>query len=891
MLQTAKMRPGPENSDGTVAMSLPATRSAKAESVTAPTDADPRAATERDPIGGLIQQIQETFFNQSPTAKPAQIRQEPDGTIIGEIGASDPDEDPLSYKVSERPQHGTVVIHANGDYTYTPNPEFASTGGTDTFTATVSETNASQHVHGPIGLINRVIRTVSFGLLNPNDGSYVDTPVTVNVTTVNGAPVAGRPEVGSPDPATGVVTGKVIATDPDGDTLTYTGSGVTPRGSVVVEADGRFTYTPTTQARLAAYSTVGADYDEFTITVTDGRGGTTTVAVKDIMIDDVHAAVTDTVTLPGAATGAIVFGADGMRYQTLVTRHGDGSQTTHVAVFRPDVDEPVLIDVPGAPVGNVVVGSDGAIHQTTLDYTAGGTVARVAIFEPGPENLAVVETPGYADGGVVLGPNGIVYQNTRTGTSENAVTHVTVIDREQPGNPITIDAAGFAAGGVVVAPNGTAYLTTGTGDHFDGYVTHVTVISPIDPANAVTFDLLGRVSEDPNSEGLPAPVTISGDGTAYQTTSTEGSTRVMIFRPDAPTEPTTLDIAGTAYGAVVIGPDGSAYQTTEILTANIATRVTVIDPADPARSIPIDLPGHLYRGGDTLTAWINGDVRFGPDGTVYQLTRTRSGGSNLTHVAVIDPLDPTHPNIVDVAGKPYDEGFVIGPDRIVYLTTRTGGYGTAHTLVTAIDPADAANATTIEVPGLAYYDDSGLELRGGAVVGANGTAYQLTFTRVGPVQNKFVTHLTLLDPTNPLSVDFPAVVQLRRAVVGVDGTAFVSGNSATLIQLAVVDPDSITNPAIVGIPGSTVGDLVFGPDGTAFQTTRSQPSTGRHFTQVTVINPAIPKDLTTIEFEGRPVGSQQLGPDGAVYQTTINDDTGESVIHVITVAPRPVVAV
>ena len=35
-------------------------------------------------------------------------------------------------------------------------------------------------------------------------------------------PVVGTPVVVRPDPQTGVVTGSIVATDPDGDTLTYT---------------------------------------------------------------------------------------------------------------------------------------------------------------------------------------------------------------------------------------------------------------------------------------------------------------------------------------------------------------------------------------------------------------------------------------------------------------------------------------------------------------------------------------------------------------------------------------------------------------------------------------------------------------------------------------------
>lgn len=896
VLQTAKVRSGSVDSDGTAAMSLPASRSAKAESATAPADTEPRAATERDPVGGLIRQIQETFFNQSPIAKPAQIRQEPDGTIIGKIGASDPEEDPLSYRVSERPQHGTVVIHANGDYTYTPNPEFASTGGTDTFTATVSETNAAQHVHGPIGLINRVIRAVSFGLLNPNDGSYVDTPVTVNVTAVNHAPVAGRPEVASPDPATGVVTGKVIATDPDGDTLTYTGSGVTPRGSVVVEGDGSFTYTPTTQARLAAYSTVGADYDEFTVTVTDGRGGTTTVAVKDILVDPVHAAVTDTITIPDIVSSDVAVGPDGTRYYTRFIRVSSEAALTRVLVFNPaDAHTRAVIDIPGSPEGGVVLGPDGKIHQTTEGYGTDGRVTRVAIIDPSDYlNPTIIKTIGRPIGGVVLGPDGTVYQTTFSGSSSDRITHVTVIDPDAPTNSATIDTRGTSAGRVIVAPSGKAFLTTGTGNHRDGYVTHVTVIDPADPQTSVTFDLPGTVPVDRYSEGIPAPVAIGSDGTVYQTTATESATRVTIFSPGDPAHPTAIDIDGRANGGVIIGPDGSAYQTTAT-TGPTSTRVTVIDPQAPADSITVVLPGTPYIGGgsDGPSTWVNGSVVFGQDGTVYQLTYTRTGPStpNINHVAVIDPTGIAHPTVVDVVGKLNDYGFVTGPDGSAYLTTYTGNFTEGYvTRVTVIDPSDRSHTTTFDVPGVAYLGDAGIEPRGGAVVGADGTAYQVTFTWVNQGDVLYTTHVTLLDSEDPVTVDLPSAIRVNRALVGPDGTAFVSSRFGNLMQLAVIDPDNPTHPSVVAIAGQRTDDLVFGPDGTAFQTTQSEPSTGKYLTQVTVIDPANPMNLSRIEFDGRPVGGVESGPDGTFYQTSVLA-SGESVIHVISLAPRPAVAV
>ena len=99
-------------------------------------------------------------------------------------------------------------------------------------------------------------------------------------TGANHAPTA-TVTVGSPDPVTGVVTGRVIGSDVDGDPLTYQ---VRRRraGAVVVGISGSFTYTPTDTARTNAASRppLPADLqDNFTVSIDDGRGGTAAAGV------------------------------------------------------------------------------------------------------------------------------------------------------------------------------------------------------------------------------------------------------------------------------------------------------------------------------------------------------------------------------------------------------------------------------------------------------------------------------------------------------------------------------------------------------------------------------------------------------------------------------------
>ena len=82
-------------------------------------------------------------------------------------------------------------------------------------------------------------------------------------------PTDGTAVLDPPQPGTGVVTGRVIAVDPDGDPLLYTASPVTAQGSVAVAPDGTFVYTPNP----------GALADSFIVNVSDGRGGSLDVPV------------------------------------------------------------------------------------------------------------------------------------------------------------------------------------------------------------------------------------------------------------------------------------------------------------------------------------------------------------------------------------------------------------------------------------------------------------------------------------------------------------------------------------------------------------------------------------------------------------------------------------
>ncbi|WP_137148744.1 Ig-like domain-containing protein [Mycolicibacterium sp. CR10] len=118
-------------------------------------------------LAWLRRQVQETFFNRTPTAESQQLLYSPtDGSVLGRINATDAEGDELMWRLVEGPRHGTVTLGVDGSYRYTPDPDFVAFGGVDAFVVTVRD--AGLHMH----------------LFNGTGKTVVAVPVTVTNTAV-----------------------------------------------------------------------------------------------------------------------------------------------------------------------------------------------------------------------------------------------------------------------------------------------------------------------------------------------------------------------------------------------------------------------------------------------------------------------------------------------------------------------------------------------------------------------------------------------------------------------------------------------------------------------------------------------------------------------------------
>ena len=203
---------------------------------------------------------------------------------------SDGDGNPLSVVVVSGPTHGTLVMDADGEFTYTP---AANYNGPDSFTYRAND-----------GTVNSNLATV-----------------TITVSSVNDAPVA-LPDSYSTNEDTPLVVAapglKANDSDVEGSALTAVKVANPAHGTVTVNANGSFTYTPT------------ANYngpDSFTYRVSDGTANSATVTVT-LTVNAVN-------DLPVAASQARSLNEDATRAIVLVGTDAEGSPLTYTIVTPP----------------------------------------------------------------------------------------------------------------------------------------------------------------------------------------------------------------------------------------------------------------------------------------------------------------------------------------------------------------------------------------------------------------------------------------------------------------------------------------------------------------------------------------------------------------------------
>jgi ELWxxDGT repeat protein/VCBS repeat-containing protein len=184
--------------------------------------------------------------------------------IANGVLANDDDEGgPLTAAVVDQPDNGTLVLNADGSFTYTPDENFF---GTDTFTYRALSGDDQSNV----SIVTITVNEVDDPVETTPDAYTVNEDGTLTVNAANG--VLANDE------------------DPDSDTLTVSLGTSTTNGTLTLNADGSFVYTPN-----ANFS--GAD--TFTYRVNDGAttSDPVTVTITVNATNDLPVGVADSYTV------------------------------------------------------------------------------------------------------------------------------------------------------------------------------------------------------------------------------------------------------------------------------------------------------------------------------------------------------------------------------------------------------------------------------------------------------------------------------------------------------------------------------------------------------------------------------------------------------------------
>ena len=427
--------------------------------------------------------------------------------INGNLGSAGLDGDLLTYTVTN-PSQGTLEVGKDGDYTYTPNAELAHTGGTDTFSASVTGLRLVRNVFGYAGVLRYVIPKMALsGTAAPDT-----TVVTVNIPRglVNADPIVEAPTFGAMDSRTGSISGTISFTDADGDAAEFATRTAPTRGSVVVDATtGAFTYSPNAAGRhaAAANGATTADLtDTFTIAVDDGHGGTTlktitvaispantvpTVVAASSVAEPTTGAIAGTLTATDADNDTVAFTAISSPSKGTLTFNPSGA-----FVYTPNAVARHAASAAGATAADLT-----DTFSVAADDGHGGTTLKTITVAISPANTA----PTVVAAASVANPSTGLIAGTLTATdADNDTVAFTVITSPSRGAVTVLPTGVFFYAPSAVARHAASAVGATAADLTDTFT-----VAADDGHGGTTLRTI-TVTFSPANNSPTAQVTISG---------------------------------------------------------------------------------------------------------------------------------------------------------------------------------------------------------------------------------------------------------------------------------------------------------------------------------------------------------------------------------------------
>ena len=530
-----------------------------------------------------------------------------------------------AWSLAAGPAHGAVTVHADGTFTYVPAAHYS---GADSFAYTITDV----------------------------DGSTSTATVTLNMAPV---PLAAPDTFVGTEDAT--IQGSLAANDtPSADgTSAWTLASGAAHGSVVVDPDGTFTYTP------------AANYngpDSFTYTVTDAAGSssTATVTLDVTPVDDAPAVRDDTATTP--------FGAP-------VT----------IAVLGNDTD------VDGDPLAITAVGGQPIAAGTPVTLTDGGGVAEGTVTLNPDGTLTFTPAPGYS------GPVDFPYTVSDGTDTSTANIHV-VVGADRP--PVAVD---DTLAGTEDTPLTIAVLANDTDPEGDPLTITAINGSSVDATHPVSIPQ-GVVSLNPDGTltFTPAPDYNGPAGFDYTVSDGHGNTSTAtVAITIAP-----VDDAPVAVHDAYTTNEDTPFTFTPALTGNDTDvdgdtlTVTQIDGVDIDATRPVAVANGVVSmdAGGALSFTPAADYN-GPSTFTYTTSDGHGGTSTATVDVTVVPVDDAPVAHADTYSGAEDTPVVLDPALTANDTDADGD----ALAVTQIDgkAIDATHPVTV-ANGVVSMDASGV---------------------------------------------------------------------------------------------------------------------------------------------------------------------------------------
>ena len=606
-------------------------------------------------------------------------------TLSGTVSATDVDNDAISFASNTGPSHGTLVVNADGTYTYTPTTTYS---GADSFIISASDGNVTTsqtvNVNVIVAASPPVFTDIGAALTFDGVDDFVGVtgvPSSMSAITyeawINPSQIAGTPCIISKGPAG---SGTLFNFNSSGalqffnGTEWSTGTGtlaVNQWAHVSVTFDGstvKFYINGQLDSTISSAGTVdtatglgighqnggvsgGAGLNEFTGQISDVRVWSTVRTAAEVA-SDMAGSPDDTTGLVGHwklndASGASAADSSGNNYTGAITGQTAGAETW--VTTSNSAKDTVIKATMGQTYNGSVSATD--VNGDTLTYSAG---------EVGATNgTLVVSTNGtftYTPNAMYLGSDsfGVSVSDGKGGTDSTTVT-------------VVVAAANYYAGAVTVNFSGTTATVTGS---VSETLTNVT-------------SLTGSASNDTfNLEGVTLNSLTVGAG--YDLIYVDSTTNITSLY-NAPADSNWLMSKGTQSNGDM-NLSGTSLSGLFFVALN--------DDHDNGTTQTVN----------TTTLTVNSSTSFDPQTTIQFGTGTTNGvitsddGMNLTLTAmtgvdqiIIDSASDTVGATLTLGSQALPSGLTItgSGDDIIQLGTTSLNLST-----TTVSGVSAINATT-----------------------------------------------------------------------------------------------------------------------------------------------------------------------------------------------------